>query len=102
MDDQPLCQQVLITNPQGLHLRPAAAFARRALLHPGEVYVLREEMRVNGKSVLDLLTLVALPGTELTIEVSGEGAAAALEELAGLINSPVEDPDMQPPPASGI
>lgn len=102
MSDQPLCQQVLITNPQGFHLRPIAAFARRAMEYPGAVFVLKEDMRVNGKSVLDLMTLAAMPGTELTIEVSGEGAAAALEALAGLINVPVEDPDLQSPPGAGI
>src|SRR5262245_54605564 len=102
MNGQPLRQQVLITNPQGFHLRPIAAFARLALQFPGEVAVLKEEMRVNGKSVLDLMTLAALPGTVLTIEVSGEAAAAMLESLAGVVNAPVEDPDLQPPPASGI
>lgn len=96
------CRQVVITNPQGFHLRPAAAFARRALQHPGDVLVLRGDERVNGKSVLDLMGLAALPGTELTIEVSGDNAFEVLAALVEVINAPVEDPDLPPPPATGL
>jgi len=95
-------RQVLVTNPQGFHLRPMAAFVRLALQFPGEVYVLKEEQRANGKSVLDLMGLAAMPGTELTIEVCGDNAPEMLGALAEVINTPVDDPDMQPPPATGI
>ena len=102
MSGPSLRRQVLVTNPQGFHLRPMAAFVRVALQYPGEVHVLRDELRANGKSVLDLMGLAAMPGTELTIEVCGDNADAVLNALADLINTPAEDPDLQPPPATGI
>ena len=97
MSGPSLRRQVLITNPQGFHLRPMAAFVRLALQFPGDVYVLRDDLRANGKSVLDLMGLAALPGTELTIEVCGDNADAMLNALADLINTPAEDPDLQQP-----
>lgn len=76
-------QTVAITNPQGFHMRPMAAFAEAANRFPGSVTVIRSGMApVNGKSMLALLGLNAPQGTELVIEVAGAGAAEAMEGLA--------------------
>jgi phosphotransferase system HPr (HPr) family protein len=76
-------QTVAITNPQGFHMRPMAAFAEAANRFPGSVTVIRSGMApVNGKSMLALLGLNAPQGTELVIEVTGAGAAEAMEGLA--------------------
>src|SRR5262249_52199255 len=76
-------QTVAITNPQGFHMRPMAAFAEAANRFPGSVTVSRSGMApVNGKTMLALLGLNAPQGTELVIEVAGAGAAEAMEGLA--------------------
>jgi len=98
MIGQTLRKKVLITNPQGFHMRPATAFARLALQFPCDVRVVKEDQSVDGKSPISLLTLCALPGTELTIEVSGPGAREALEALVGVINVPAEEPADGTPP----
>jgi len=78
-----LRQTVAITNPQGFHMRPMAAFAEAANRFPGSVTVIRSGMApVNGKSMLALLGLNAPQGTELVIEVTGAGAAEAMEGFA--------------------
>ena len=46
---------VVITNPQGLHLRPAATFAKKAREFAGRVNVIRDGKSVNGKSQVELL-----------------------------------------------
>lgn len=91
---------VVISNPQGFHVRPAAAFVRRALLYPAAVTVRKGDRRVNGKSALDLLFLAAEQGTELVVEVAGTGpeAQAALEALAEILAAPAMDDDEMPPP----
>lgn len=80
-----LRQAVRIVNPQGLHMRPAAAFAQAAKQHTCLVHVRFGERRVDGKSFMDLLLLAAEPGSELEIEVSGPGAADALPALARIL-----------------
>ena len=102
MNGPTLQQQVVITNPQGLHLRPAAAFASLAKQFQSHVWVHKDGQRVDGKSVLELMCLVALQGTVLTVEVSGPDATDAITALVELLNTPLVDPDEdQAPPRKG-
>jgi phosphotransferase system HPr (HPr) family protein len=90
MNGQPLRQTVLITNPQGLHMRPSAAFAEAAGRFQSNVTVHYEGKAVNGKSLWDLMLLAAMPNTELTLEVDGPDAPAALEALVAVLRKPPE------------
>jgi phosphotransferase system HPr (HPr) family protein len=87
-DARPLRREVTIANPQGLHLRPAAAFAKLARQFTSSVTVIRDDRCVNGKSQLDLLLLAAEPGAILAVEVEGPDAVSALNLLAELLASP--------------
>jgi phosphotransferase system HPr (HPr) family protein len=94
-ENSPLRATVVVRNPQGLHMRPAMMFARIATRFRSTVTVRRQDRAVNGKSLLNLMTLAALPGTELIVEVSGEDAAAALPVLTQALAAPSAD-DMGP------
>lgn len=73
-------------------MRPMAAFVEAANRFPCAVKVLREGAPpANGKSILSLMGLVAVPGTELIIEVDGPGAAEALEALLGVLQRQYDD-----------
>lgn len=69
-------------------MRPAMAFAKLAGRFAGLVTVKKQGRSVNGKSGISLMTLAALPGTELELELSGEDAASALSVLADALGSP--------------
>src|SRR6516164_5641482 len=85
-------QTVAITNPHGFHMRPMAAFAEAANRFSGSVSVIRSGMApVNGKSMLALLGLNAPQGTELVIEVNGDGAAEALQALLLVLKRNYDD-----------
>jgi phosphocarrier protein HPr len=87
MADETIRQTVSITNPQGFHMRPMAAFVEVANRFPCDVSVLRPGMPpTNGKSILSLMGLAAVQGTELVIEVTGPGAAEALRELVTVLD----------------
>jgi|SRR5215207_1826839 len=90
-DKTPLRATVVVRNPQGLHMRPAMIFARIATRFRSNVTVRAQDRAVNGKSLLNLMTLAALPGTELVLEVSGEDAAAALPVLTKALAAPSAD-----------
>lgn len=87
MNGEPLLRTVTIKDPQGLHMRPAAAFAKCARQFQSSVVLRLDDRSVNGKSQLDLMLLAAEPGATLVLEVSGEDAPAALAALADLIES---------------
>lgn len=91
----PLRATVVVRNPQGLHMRPAMLFARIAARFRSAVTVRRQDRVVNGKSLLNLMTLAAMPGTELEVEVAGDDAAAALPVLTQALSAPSAD-DMSP------
>jgi multiphosphoryl transfer protein len=71
----------------GLHARPAAAFARSARQHAGEVTVACGQRAANGKSVVSLMALDARTGDELAIAASGAHAEAIVIELAALVGA---------------
>jgi phosphocarrier protein HPr len=82
----PLRRKVRLTNPQGLHMRPARAFVELAAKYSSQVRVQRDDLEfVDGKSVLSLLLLGATPGSEITVEVDGPDAAVALAALIDLL-----------------
>jgi phosphocarrier protein len=80
-------QTVTIINEKGMHARAAALFAREASLHPASVFVSRDSLEVNGKSIMGVLMLAAFCGSEIVIRTEGEGAEAALRALVDLVNS---------------
>ncbi len=82
-------REVTIQNNAGLHLRPAATFVQTANKYKNcDVRVFSEEGRpVNGKSIMGLVMLAAGKGTKLTIEVTGDEAESALDELCDLVTN---------------
>lgn len=78
-------QTVPIINEKGMHARAAALFAREASLHRASVYVSRDGLEVNGKSIMGVLMLAAYCGSEVLIRTEGEGAQEALDALVALV-----------------
>lgn len=78
----------MVANPHGLHMRPATAFATLARQFACRVNVWNGANKADGKSSLDLILLVALPGAELVLEVDGPDAVTACDKLAEQLGSP--------------
>jgi len=76
-----------IVNKLGLHARPCAQLVSAATRYKSEVYLVKEEMRVNGKSIMGVMMLAAERGTVLTIEVSGSDEEEAAQALVSVIES---------------
>jgi phosphotransferase system HPr (HPr) family protein len=77
---------VVVANPQGLHARPADLLVKLANRYSSTIMLVKGSERVDGKSILGILTLAATEGTELSIEAEGDDAEAALDALAELIS----------------
>ncbi len=80
-------REVTITNKQGVHARPSAAFVKLASKFTSEILLERDGEVINGKSIMGLLMLAAGPGSRLTIICEGDDAEEALNALAGLVAS---------------
>lgn len=81
---------VVIENPQGLHARPAELFAKLAMEFESRIMLIRDDQYVDGKSILEILTLGVLPGTELILEAQGDDAQQAIDALVSLVESRFE------------
>ncbi len=77
---------VAIVNPMGMHARPASQFVELANRFPCEVALVKSGEEVDGKSILQLLSLSAEVGTELLLITNGPQAHEAIEALGQLIN----------------
>jgi len=84
MADGTLTRTVVVNNPQGLHARPAEVFVKMASQYQAKIEVIKGGQRVDGKSILNILTLAAVMGTELRLEATGPDAQVALDALAEL------------------
>ena len=80
-------QTVPVINALGLHLRASSKLSQLATRFPCEVWLSRNNKRVNAKSVLGVTMLAAGKGTEVDIETIGEQEQEALDALVGLFAS---------------
>jgi phosphocarrier protein len=74
-----------ITNRLGIHARVAAKLVDTASRFQSEVFLEKDGVEVNGRSILGILTLFCPQGSRLTIRAEGADAAEAIEAFAGLI-----------------
>ena len=84
-DESTLRAQLTLKNKQGLHARAAAVFVRALSGLNAEVSVSWQNRAVNGRSLLDLMTLGAPCGSVLEVQVDGADADAALAALSKVI-----------------
>jgi phosphocarrier protein HPr len=75
-----------IRNKFGLHARPAAEFVKLASKFQSDVWVRKQDLEVNGKSIMGMMMLAAEFGSEITIRASGDDAKQAVAELVALVN----------------
>ena len=76
---------VTIVNRNGLHARPAAEIVKLASKYSSEITIVRDDLEVNGKSIMGVMMLAAEFGAELQLRAAGPDADLALDALAQLV-----------------
>ena len=87
-------RDVTVINERGLHARPAMQFVDVANAFKSEVTVSKggpEPIEVDGKSVMQMITLEATMGTVLHLKADGEDAEAAVQKLEELFKSKFDE-----------
>lgn len=79
--------RVILPTENGLHARPATKFVETACKFASEIAIDKDGTVVNGKSVIEILTLAAERGARLLITAEGEDASEAIEALEKLVKS---------------
>ncbi|MEA3362737.1 MAG: HPr family phosphocarrier protein [Thermodesulfobacteriota bacterium] len=76
-----------IVNRLGLHARAAAQFVQTATKFSSEVNLIKDDIEVNGKSIMGILLLAAPQGTDIAVTVDGEDEDQAMDVIAELIEA---------------
>ena len=84
MSQKTATRTVTITNPTGLHARPSVAIATTVRKYKSKVQIRHDSEAVDAGEVLQLLTLGAQQGTELTLTAHGPDAEEVLDALVKL------------------
>lgn len=80
-------KDVLVQNQVGLHARPATFFIQKANEFKSSVWVEKEERRANAKSLLGVLSLGIVGGTNIRIIADGTDEQEAVDGLVALVDS---------------
>ena len=76
---------VMIENKNGLQARPAAEILKLAAKFSSEITIARDELEVNGKSIMGVMMLAAECGASVVLKAEGGDAEQAVDALAALI-----------------
>ncbi|MDP4198484.1 MAG: HPr family phosphocarrier protein [Bacteroidota bacterium] len=82
---------VTIRNRAGLHTRPAAAIVKLASKFNSEFFIIKDGFRINGKSIIGVMTLAAAQGSELELELDGPDEDVAAEEIVSYFDKGFEE-----------
>ena len=77
---------ITISNKLGLHARASAKLTKLASSFSSDIYLTRNDRRVNAKSIMGVMMLAAGLGSQVEVEATGIDEQAALEALTGLID----------------
>ena len=80
-------KEVVVQNQVGLHARPATFFIQKANEYKSNIWVEKDNRRVNAKSLLGVLSLGITKGLSITIGAEGTDEEQAVSDLSELITS---------------
>ena len=77
--------QLVIRNQLGLHARACAMFVKTAARYRSQVFASRDDLEVNGKSIMGVMMLAAEEGATIRVRAEGEDEQDALRALEELV-----------------
>ena len=86
-----LSREAIVKNELGLHARPAAMIARVATKAKSDVWLCREDEQVDASSIIDILSLACLKGTEVTLKIQTPDDMDILDEIITLFENNFEE-----------
>lgn len=84
-------REVEVQNRAGIHARPAALIVKVANQFESKIYMEKDQMRINGKSIMGIITLGAAYKSRLKISVEGPDEVEAADAIENLFNNRFEE-----------
>ncbi len=86
MLDTEFSKVFIVRNKLGLHARASAVFVRLSSKFSSDITLVKDGYEVDGKSILGVLSLAAIKGSEIKVFTRGQDAKQALEKIGELID----------------
>lgn len=86
-DDNMISKGITITNSTGLHARPAAVFVSTASKFQSDLFIKKDQKKVNAKSILAVLALGITKDTEITLTAEGPDEEDAIAAILALVEA---------------
>lgn len=80
-------KEVKVLTDTGVHARPAMMLVKAAMEYPCEVFLIKDDVEANAKSIMGVLSLAITSGSTLTIRADGSDEEAAVNKIVDLFNS---------------
>lgn len=80
-----ISETVKIVNNAGLHTRPAATIVKIASKYKSDFYIKKDGLKINGKSIIGVMTLAAEMGSELELTFDGPDEINLAQDIVGFI-----------------
>lgn len=78
---------VKIMNEMGFHMRPANLFVTEMSKYKSDINIIKDDKKMNGKSIMNIMAACIKCGSEITIECNGEDEQEMLDAAVNLIES---------------
>jgi phosphocarrier protein len=79
--------EVVLKNETGLHARPASMFVKESTKYQSEIKIFKDGSEYNSKSIISILSMGAVKGTQIKISAKGPDEKEAVEALKALVES---------------
>jgi len=84
-------KDVTVKNRAGIHARPAGMIVTLANKFTSQIFIEKDNDKINAKSIMGLITLGVLCNTTIKISATGADESAAVEALVKLIDNRFEE-----------
>lgn len=86
-----LTRKIIVKNELGLHARPAAMIAKKAQDAKSAIYLIKDGVEVDASSIIDILSLACVKGTEISLRIENPEDSELIDELAVFIEEGAGD-----------
>ncbi len=87
LSSEPVVKKFTIKNRLGLHARAAAVLVALTSKFSSSIVISKEKFEIDGKSILGVLSLAAIHGTQISVTINGDDSETAMDEISVLIES---------------
>jgi len=80
-------KNIKIINKLGLHARASSKLTELACSFSSEIFLIKDNSKVNAKSIMEVLMLAASNNTVITLEADGDDEKKAIKDIENLFNN---------------